>query len=232
MSQAISKPFCPQLSPEDVEAWLIQHPNFFYHRPLALIAVNLPTDQQKNVKSLHQYQTQVLREQLQGNKNQLDDLFQHALSNEHLLNLTLSFATQALRIKASQQHMSRKITQLLSHVFNIPQVTIWVNTKPKFKPSSHGNVLNKRSSQWLSRLTRPWAGEKQELPEDAQILINPDSGSIAIIPLYQKEYQIVGCLTLQDPSNARFQSQAEDTFLKHLGQLITALLLKTRSSAV
>jgi uncharacterized protein YigA (DUF484 family) len=237
----IEKPFCPTLMPEDVEAWLINHPDFFYERPLALIAVNLPSEHHNanNVKSLLQYQSKLLRTHLSSKQDQLLALSQNAHDNERRLNLMMSFAARAVAILQHQQHTwaLTQLEDLLKETFSLDGARLYWAAGAKinktFKTPKH--QLDTAPTQALTALCEQgtWAGAVASLPEPVKTHFFQNTqtlvlASAAIVRIEAKTAsnttKTVGWMMLGSADETRFSADAGDVFLKHLAQLIAALL--------
>ena len=226
----------PRFAPEDVEAWLIRHPDFFYQRPLALIAVNLPSEHQKkaNVKSLLQYQTKLLRDLLAKKSDFLSDLTQNAIDNEQRMEKMLALASHSLSLIRHFNHAWSwaKWEKLVSEIFNLCGARLVWSYQSRLPTFPAHQVSSRISDEFFRCVQSDWLGTIKVLsslsPVLAEWVLNSlsqqnisDTGSLALIPIFvegKKKSLAWLCLFSQD--SERFDPHAGNQFLRYLANFL------------
>lgn len=216
-----------ELSAEQIERYLRQHPDFFNAREALLAALQIPHATGPAV-SLIERQVTILREQNQQYKRKLMELVQVGRDND-TLHRNLHQLTLALMRAQSLADVVERVHRHLREDFKADVVVLRLAQLPaSFRISTQTLSLDP-SDPALSafapffRAVRPLCGELK--PEQLSFLFAEQAEAIAstaLIPLGAEAE--LGMLAIGSHDEQRFHPAMDTLFLRCLGELIACAL--------
>lgn len=222
-----------------VEDYLREHPEFFTARSALLAELTIPHASGKAV-SLIERQVDVLREQNQRYRKQLQELIQIARDNDrlvdHLQNLTLGLM--------DVDDITQKLILLqnsLQHDLNVDAATlciypVWRGIVPDAHPREFlefADIGDDGPLTGLSKSLRDREPVCGRLRQDQLALLFPAHAarirSAALVPLaasppFAPQVQLGAILAIGSRRSDRFYADMGTMFLKYLGQLMSRVL--------
>jgi uncharacterized protein len=213
-------------SEDSVIAYLRETPQFFERHPELLADLYLPSPHGHGTISLAERQQLAQRDKIRVLEAKLSELLHFGEQNDstsdkiHRLSLGL-LATPSFDI----------LMQLLNHSlredFLVPYFGIHLWAVPKnADDASHTafQPLTQEFHNWAQGLATPYCGPKPELEVSSWFGENAAPKSFAVIAL--KGEKVFGLLALASDDERRFYPEMGTLYLKRIGELISAALLR------
>lgn len=217
-AQALSK---------QIKTYLEHNPQFFEQHPALLANLYLPSPHGSGTISLAERQQLAQRDKIRVLESRFAELVQMGSENEvtsnkiHALTLGL-LASQQLDI----------LVQLLQHYLrselDVPNsaLKLWVNPKDANDATNAAfedvGQSNEATLAWVNSLNAPYCGSEPEA--NIRSGIDASAQSFAVIPLHS--HQVFGVLILASDDARRFYPEMGTMFLKRIGELVSASLLR------
>jgi uncharacterized protein YigA (DUF484 family) len=212
------------MKPDEVVAYLKEHPEFFEHYAESLAEIYLPHPHGGRAIPITERQILTLRDKNKQLEGKLREVLQFGEENDaigekvHRLSLAL-LAAADIRAVLSTVYLN------LREDFAVPHVAlrIWIR-------GSHGDLaefkpLNEASREFAASLANPHCGSHAWV--DAAGLFGEASSrlrSFSYVPLREREPFGLLALASEDPQ--RFYPEMGTLYLKRLGELIGAAIAK------
>ncbi|MCB5188276.1 DUF484 family protein [Methylobacillus caricis] len=216
----------PQASEYQVTSYLRAHPQFFEHHTTLLSELYLPSPHGHGTVSLAERQQLAQRDRIRVMDVKLNQLIKHGEENDvisdkvHRLSLGL-LATQDLEV------MIRLLEHSLREDFQIPHVGLRLWGTPAHQEHSTlatFNSVDDELKHWAQSLATPYCGSKPGLPLESWFGEGAQPASFALIAL--RSEKVFGLLALASDDEKRFYPDMGTLYLKRIGELVSAALLK------
>ena len=215
-----------QPSEEQITTYLRDNPQFFERRPDLLAMMHLPSLHGSGTVSLAERQQGAQRDKIRVLETKLSEFLQYGQENDtisdkvHRLSLGL-LAAQQLDI------LLPILTETLREDFAVPYVALRVWASPK--TSSHGSnaVFHDVDSElkpWAEGLIAPYCGTRPGLDVNNWFGETAAPKSFALIAL--RSDKVFGILAIASDDERRFYPEMGTVYLKRIGELVSASLLR------
>lgn len=211
---------------ESVTAYLRANPQFFERHPELLAELYLPSPHGHGTISLAERQQLAQRDKIRVLEAKLSELLHFGEQNDatsdkiHRLSLGL-LATPSFDI----------LMQLLNHSlredFLVPYFGIHLWATPRNKDNAAHPAfqpLGQEFHDWAQGLAMPYCGPQPALEINSWLGENAAPKSFAVIAL--KGEKVFGLLALASDDERRFYPEMGTLYLKRIGELISAALLR------
>lgn len=205
----------PQEEQENLVAqWLISTPGFFDRHPELLTQIELANSHSGKAISLQEKQMALLRTQNRDLNQRLSEMLRFGTENDRTQSLMIKWL-EGLLVAENLTETTQSITNGLNQLFDIGKVEIIPQAKV--------------SVQLSSKLeTSPICGKIDVANELVDKEYLPDSGSLVLIQLSQKEINL-GVLLMSSPDENKFSSLMGLVYVHQLAQLASAALYRFRN---
>jgi hypothetical protein len=205
----------PQEEQENLVAqWLISTPGFFDRHPELLTQIELANSHSGKAISLQEKQMALLRTQNRDLNQRLSEMLRFGTENDRTQSLMIKWL-EGLLVAENLTETTQSITNGLNQLFDIGKVEIIPQAKV--------------SDQLSSKLeTSPICGKIDVANELVDKEYLPDSGSLVLIQLSQKEINL-GVLLMSSPDENKFSSLMGLVYVHQLAQLASAALYRFRN---
>jgi len=212
------------MKPEEIAAWLKQHPEFFEHYAEQLAEITIPHPHGGRAIPISERQTLALREDKKRLETKLRELIQFGEENDaigekvHRLSAAL-LAAADIRGVLSTLHLN------LREDFAVPHVALRVwraNSHadlPEFRPASDA------TREFAASLTAPYCSA-HAMVDTAGLFGEAGAHlrSFAYVPL--RDTETFGLLALASEDAQRFYPEMGTLYLKRLGELVSAAVVR------
>lgn len=229
-NSSVPLPVSTALTEDQVEAYLISHPEFFENVPDLLATLYLPSPYGAGTVSLAERQQQIQREKIRTLEAQMADLLQYGQMNEaisdkvHRLSLGL-LASQQLEILLPMMHGT------LREDFEVSQVALRLWQPPKdvrHQELAEFLPVSQALQQWTIALSEPYCGPLPQYQGQVLDLSWLEEGSAtnscALIPL--RTDRVIGLLAIASNDTQRFTLDMGKLYLKRISELVSAAMLR------
>ncbi|MBC7787500.1 MAG: DUF484 family protein [Methylophilaceae bacterium] len=216
-----------QLQESQIKIYLENNPYFFEQHPALLADLFLPSPHGNGTISLAERQQLAQRDKINALESKFAELVKIGNENEVISNKVHALT---LGLLASQQLVIS--LQLLQHYLqmelNVPHgvLKVWTNAKnvndavnPIFALETMQNLA---LLDWIQSLETPYCGTAPE--PTIKSWLNEDVQSYAVIALHSNK--IFGALILASDDARHFYPEMGTMFLKRIGELVSASLLR------
>jgi uncharacterized protein len=222
----------PNLTEQDLVAYLLRTPDFFDRHAAALAQIQLASPHGGRAISLQERQAELLRDKIRGLEGRIMDMVRHGNENVLISNKLQRWAI-TLMTTADVATLPTVIAQELQSQFLVPQVAIkvWGATEAYAMEPWAGGVSDDARA-FASSLTAPFCGLNPGF-ESIGWLPDPSlATSVALLPLRAGALNSVspafGLLVLASPDPARFAAGMGTDFLERIAELASAALQRLR----
>lgn len=216
-----------QIQDSEIKAYLENNPQFFEQHPALLADLYLPSPHGSGTISLAERQQLAQRDKISILESKFAELVQMGSENEAISN---KIHALTLGLLASQQ--LDILVQLLQHYLSaeldVPSCALKLWATPKSAADAGNtafqdvNNANEATLAWVQNLTAPYCGTE---PESAiKSWLDDSNQSFAVIPL--RSDKVLGLLILASEDARRFYPEMGTMFLKRIGELVSASLLR------
>ena len=197
-----------------VAQWLISTPGFFDRHPELLTQIELANSHSGKAISLQEKQMALLRNQNRDLNQRLSEMLRFGTENDRTQSLMIKWL-EGLLVAENLTETTDSVTSGLNQLFEIGKVDIIPQAK----------VLDQLSSKLE---TAPICGKLEVVSELVDKEYLPDSGSLVLIQLSQKEINL-GVLLMSSPDENKFSSAMGLVYVHQLAQLASAALYRFRN---
>lgn len=212
------------MKPEEVAAWLKEHPEFFEHYAEQLANITIPHPHGGRAIPISERQTLTLREKAKQLEGKLRELIQFGEENDaigekvHRLSAAL-LAASDMRGVLNAVHLNLREDFAVPHV----ELRVWRANNhadlPEFKPVSDA------SREFAASLANPYCSAHAMV--DTAGLFGEASAhlrSFSYMPL--RDSETFGLLALASEDAQRFYPEMGTLYLKRLGELVGAAVAR------
>jgi len=215
-----------EISETSISAYLREHPQFFERHPELLAEIYLPSPHGHGTISLAERQQLAQRDKIRVLEAKLSELLhfgeQNDATSDKIHRLTLGLlATPSFDI------MMQLLEHSLREDFLVPYFAVRLWAKPG-NPDDGSHAVFKETGpeyqNWAQGLVTPYCGHNPEMEVTSWFGENATPKSFAIIAL--KGERVFGLLALASDDERRFYPEMGTLYLKRIGELISAALLR------
>ncbi|HUW50208.1 MAG TPA: DUF484 family protein [Sulfuricella sp.] len=212
------------LKPEDVARYVQEHPEFFEQHSALLAEVFIPHPHGGRAISIAERQQLALRDKNRLLETKLRELIQFGEENDAISEKMHRLALSLLGAKDLDSAMSTAYFNLRED-FDVPHVAIriWAGTELPARPEFIGATID--MCAFADELSTPKCGP--QLLEEAPSWFGeagPNLRSFAYVAL--RSEQSFGLLAMASEDAQRFYPEMGTLYLKRLGELVSAALLR------
>ena len=208
----------------EIKAYLENNPQFFEQHPALLANIYLPSPHGSGTISLAERQQLAQRDKIRVLEAKFAELVEMGSENEATSN---KIHALTLGLLASQQ--LDILVQLLQHYLttelDVPNSMLRLWAAPKNIVDTNSAIFkdsDDATHAWVQSLTTPYCGTEPET--SIKQWLNDGNLSFAVIPL--RSDKILGLLVLASDDARRFYPEMGTMFLKRIGELVSAALLR------
>ncbi|HKM14508.1 MAG TPA: DUF484 family protein [Marinospirillum sp.] len=214
-----------QISAEQVAAWLNQNRHFFIGREQLLTSLALAHDC-GSAESLLLYQIKNLREKLNQQKQDHEQLLNNARDNEKRLKRIERLLVKLLEAESTEE-LTALLKEELQHNFALPYLAIWSHNKINGLPEAS----EEQQQQQLALLAKKRLTSLQLNATTAALLglDNLQQGSAIICRLNHTNH--LGVLVFAHPSSNHFRQQ-DTLFVEYLATIVSSLIHRHQAHQV
>ena len=215
-----------EFSEEHITDYLREHPQFFEHHPSLLADIYLPSPHGSGTISLAERQQLAQRDRIRILEAKLADMLKFGEENDaisdkvHRLSLGL-LATQRLDI------LLQLLTHNLREDFQVPHVGMRLWCSPVNNMDDAHDVFKPVDAElqsWTQSLVMPYCGHRPGLELDSWFGEGVAAKSFALIAL--RGEKVMGLLAMASEDDQRFYAEMGTLYLKRIGELVSAALLR------
>jgi uncharacterized protein len=215
-----------QVSDDQVAEYLQKNPQFFERHPMLLADMYLPSPHGIGTVSLAERQQLAQRDKIRVLESRMAELLSYGKEND-----TISEKVHRLSLGLLAAQDFDILLQLLVHSlredFQVPHVAVrlWA-TPQQLIHAAHDayQQVDAELSQWTQNLLTPYCGKQPELDLGTWFGAEATPQSYALIAL--RSEHAFGLLVLASDDANRFYPEMGTLFLKRIGELVSAALLR------
>lgn len=213
-----------QISAEQVAAWLNQNHQFFIGREALLSSLELEHDC-GSAESLLLYQIKTLREKLNQQNQNYEQLLNNARDNEKRLKRIERLLVKLLEAESTEELVTL-LKEELQHNFALPYFAIWSHNKI----NGLSEASEVQQQQQLALLAKKRSTSLQLNATKAALLglDNLQQGSAIICRLNHANH--LGLLVFAHPSSNHFRQQ-DTLFVEYLATIVSSLIHRHQPKA-
>lgn len=215
-----------QATEYQVTSYLRAHPQFFEQHTSLLAELYLPSPHGQGTISLAERQQLAQRDRIRVLDAKLAQLVKYGEENDaigekvHRLSLGL-LATERLEVLVSLLEHS------LREDFQVPHVSLRLWAQPR--DGGNGSLpafasVDQELQRWAQGLATPYCGSRPGMPLQGWFGVEARPASFAVMAL--KAEQVFGVLALASDDEKRFYPDMGTLYLKRIGELVSAALLR------
>ncbi|SNR78888.1 hypothetical protein SAMN05192560_1081 [Methylobacillus rhizosphaerae] len=216
----------PQTTEYEVTTYLRAHPQFFEQHAHLLTELYLPSPHGQGTISLAERQQLAQRDRIRVLDARLAQWIKLGEENDaisdkvHRLSLGLLATEELVVMLALLEHSLRED-------FHVPYVSVRLWSAPRTAENSKLSVfatVDQEMQRWASSLSAPYCGHQPGMPLQGWFGTDARPVSYAAIPL--KGEKVLGLLVLASDDEKRFRPEMDTVYLKRIGELVSAALLR------
>lgn len=214
------------LSELDVSNYLKAHPQFFEQHAELLTEMYLPSPHGSGTVSLAERQQLLQRDRIRVLEAKMADFLKFGEEND-----VISEKVHRLSLGLLASHNLEVLVQILTHTlredFHIPYVGLRLWAAPVNQLDAQQAIFQPVDAElksWAEGLSTPYCGHRPGLEIDNWFGENAAPKSFALIAL--KSEKVFGLLAMTSEDEHRFYPEMGTMFLKRIGELISAALLR------
>lgn len=211
----------------EIKAYLENNPQFFEQHPALLADLYLPSPHGSGTISLAERQQLAQRDKIRVLESKFFEMVQMGSENEAISN---KIHALTLGLLASQQFAI--LVQLLQHYLraelDVPNSMLKLWATPKNATDADNAAFQDANNPdeiiltWVQSLIEPYCGTEPE--PTIKSWFDDSNQSFAVIPL--RSDKVLGLLILASEDARRFYPEMGTMFLKRIGELVSASLLR------
>lgn len=209
---------------QDLLTFLLHNPDFFERHANDLAKLRLRHPLGGRAISLQERQAQVLRDQVQTVRQQLQQLIQHTEENTALDTVLLDLANSLLRTNTSAQR-KQSMRTLLTQRLALEDVSVFLWHEKK-----QTDALTLEFQAWVQTLNTVCFGSPEQMPKLTSWLPVPENSKTLILLPLRNDSVCIGILLLASCQTIDGQADIGIEFLQSLGRLCAAALDPTPTS--
>lgn len=207
---------------QDIADFLQNNPAFFDEHAEIFATLQVPHPHGTRAISLAERQILTLRERVRELEWRLNELLNHADSNETIGSHVLQWCSRLLG-ETEQQHLPGEITLGLAEQFDLNHVALRLWNLAGQPPTGYGEPVSQDVRTFTDSLKTPYCGPDTEFEAVAWLDAKPQS--LALIPLrLEPDQPSIGLLVLGSDDPTRFNPEMGTVFLESIGCLASATL--------
>ena len=232
MTSKTSSAPLPPLSEADIAEYLINTPEFFQRHAEVLGSITIASPHGARAVSLHERQTELLREKIKGLEQRVMDMVRHGNENAAIAQKIHEWACTLARA-IDPADLPLVAADGIQARFDVPQAALRVwGVAPQHQSAAFASGVSEDTRAFATSLTMPFCGPNLGFEATAWLPQPEVVQSMALLPLREGTIDSTtpafGLLVLGSPDPQRFDATMGTEFLSRMAELASAALARLR----
>ena len=232
MTSKTSSAPLPPLSEADIAEYLINTPEFFQRHAEVLGSITIASPHGARAVSLHERQTELLRENIKGLEQRVMDMVRHGTDNAAIAQKIHEWACTLARA-IDPADLPQVAADGIQARFDVPQAALRVwGVAPQHQSAAFASGVSEDTRAFATSLTMPFCGPNLGFEATAWLPQPEVVQSMALLPLREGTIDSTtpafGLLVLGSPDPQRFDATMGTEFLSRMAELASAALARLR----
>ena len=232
MTSKTSSAPLPPLSEADIAEYLINTPEFFQRHAEVLGSITIASPHGARAVSLHERQTELLREKIKGLEQRVMDMVRHGNENAAIAQKIHEWACTLARA-IDPADLPQVAADGIQARFDVPQAALRVwGVAPQHQSAAFASGVSEDTRAFAASLTMPFCGPNLGFEATAWLPQPEVVQSMALLPLREGTIDSTtpafGLLVLGSPDPQRFDATMGTEFLSRMAELASAALARLR----
>ena len=232
MTSKTSSAPLPPLSEADIAEYLINTPEFFQRHAEVLGSITITSPHGARAVSLHERQTELLREKIKGLEQRVMDMVRHGNENAAIAQKIHEWACTLARA-IDPADLPQVAADGIQARFDVPQAALRVwGVAPQHQSAAFASGVSEDTRAFATSLTMPFCGPNLGFEATAWLPQPEVVQSMALLPLREGTIDSTtpafGLLVLGSPDPQRFDATMGTEFLSRMAELASAALARLR----
>ncbi|MBN9367100.1 MAG: hypothetical protein ABT02_05580 [Comamonadaceae bacterium SCN 68-20] len=232
MTSTTSSAPLPPLSEADIAEYLINTPEFFQRHAEVLGSITIASPHGARAVSLHERQTELLREKIKGLELRVMDMVRHGNENAAIAQKIHEWACTLARA-IDPADLPQVAADGIQARFDVPQAALRVwGVAPQHQGAAFASGVSEDTRAFATSLTMPFCGPNLGFEATAWLPQPEVVQSMALLPLREGTIDSTtpafGLLVLGSPDPQRFDATMGTEFLSRMAELASAALARLR----
>ncbi|MFO1232013.1 hypothetical protein SAMN04489707_102122 [Paenacidovorax caeni] len=232
MTSKTSSAPLPPLSEADIAEYLINTPEFFQRHAEVLGSITIASPHGARAVSLHERQTELLREKIKGLEQRVMDMVRHGNENAAIAQKIHEWACTLARA-IDPADLPQVAADGIQARFDVPQAALRVwGVAPQHQSAAFASGVSEDTRAFATSLTMPFCGPNLGFEATAWLPQPEVVQSMALLPLREGTIDSTtpafGLLVLGSPDPQRFDATMGTEFLSRMAELASAALARLR----
>ena len=232
MTSKTSSAPLPPLSEADIAEYLINTPEFFQRHAEVLGSITIASPHGARAVSLHERQTELLREKIKGLEQRVMDMVRHGNENAAIAQKIHEWACTLARA-IDPADLPQVAADGIQASFDVPQAALRVwGVAPQHQSAAFASGVSEDTRAFATSLTMPFCGPNLGFEATAWLPQPEVVQSMALLPLREGTIDSTtpafGLLVLGSPDPQRFDATMGTEFLSRMAELASAALARLR----
>jgi uncharacterized protein YigA (DUF484 family) len=232
MTSKTSSAPLPPLSEADIAEYLINTPEFFQRHAEVLGSITIASPHGARAVSLHERQTELLREKIKGLEQRVMDMVRHGNENAAIAQKIHEWACTLARA-IDPADLPQVAADGIQARFDVPQAALRVwGVAPQHQSAAFASGVSEDTRAFATSLTMPFCGPNLGFEATAWLPQPEVVQSMALLPLREGAIDSTtpafGLLVLGSPDPQRFDATMGTEFLSRMAELASAALARLR----
>ena len=232
MTSTTSSAPLPPLSEADIAEYLINTPEFFQRHAEVLGSITIASPHGARAVSLHERQTELLREKIKGLELRVMDMVRHGNENAAIAQKIHEWACTLARA-IDPADLPQVAADGIQARFDVPQAALRVwGVAPQHQGAAFASGVSEDTRAFATSLTMPFCGPNLGFEATAWLPQPEVVQSMALLPLREGTIDSTtpafGLLVLGSPDPQRFDATMGTEFLARMAELASAALARLR----
>jgi len=232
MTSTTSSAPLPPLSEADIDEYLINTPEFFQRHAEVLGSITIASPHGARAVSLHERQTELLREKIKGLELRVMDMVRHGNENAAIAQKIHEWACTLARA-IDPADLPQVAADGIQARFDVPQAALRVwGVAPQHQGAAFASGVSEDTRAFATSLTMPFCGPNLGFEATAWLPQPEVVQSMALLPLREGTIDSTtpafGLLVLGSPDPQRFDATMGTEFLSRMAELASAALARLR----
>ena len=232
MTSKTSSAPLPPLSEADIAEYLINTPEFFQRHAEVLGSITIASPHGARAVSLHERQTELLREKIKGLEQRVMDMVRHGNENAAIAQKIHEW-TCTLARAIDPADLPQVAADGIQARIDVPQAALRVwGVAPQHQSAAFASGVSEDTRAFATSLTMPFCGPNLGFEATAWLPQPEVVQSMALLPLREGTIDSTtpafGLLVLGSPDPQRFDATMGTEFLSRMAELASAALARLR----